>query len=167
MSSEKLAEEMISFMYNTIGGHESAFYKVLLTGKHFTKDTIKDRDFMKNYIIMATINYLNSAYKSLILKNDSYISQCFQRMSVLNHSMICLLNILNCNILVIHGELDRSKLDTSSYDKYMASVSSQLREKCNNMKEILTNSLNHDCSGIDISTCDPTVDLFIMSQHKY
>jgi len=58
---------------------------------------------------------------------------------------------------------DRSKFDVSTYKKYMECVSSQIAEKSICLRRELCESMNHECTGIDISTCDPNGKILTIS----
>ena len=156
-STNALAKLICDFCFETMQGHESGMYKFLPT---------QDLDDLltPNMIFVikdATLNYLNEAYKSLILKSDPYIQDKFDAMCKVNgHSEICLLNIIAAFIMNIHISLDRSKFDISSYDTYMQSVMVQLNAKRETSLDTLSKSISHKCTGTDISTCDPNQPMF-------
>ena len=112
-------------------------------------------------ILFATGNYLNAAYRSLIREDDPYILEQFNKMAnCMNHSKICLLNIVFYVIMSIHPNFDRSKFDTSSYEAYMEGVNQQLDSMLLGATGALMQSVSHQCNGMDIKTCDPNDDMF-------
>jgi hypothetical protein len=154
-----LAKLLCDFCFETITGHESGFYKLNQIKKLPVANIVGDE--MIILIKNVTLFYLNDAYKSLILKSDPYILAKFDAMcKINNHSEICLLNIIALTIINIHADLDRSQFDITSYDTYMKSVRDQLAFRFESVLNVLTNSISHTCTGIDISTCDPNEPMF-------
>jgi hypothetical protein len=155
----QLANLMSEFICSTICGFESGLYKSLITsGENINK--IKTNQ-MTVILVNFNMNYYNQAYSSLIKKNDQYIVEKFGQMhKIMNHSYICLLNImfrLTTEMLTIY---DRNLLNITSYENYMKSVQAILN-KCNEfLIEELPKMISHTCSGIDISTCNPDEPLF-------
>lgn len=156
MSHEKAEHLLWEFVEKTIIGHESGFYKLFVD----TNDLLKSSE-MKLYYHLATINYLNQAYKALILDSDEYFMKYFNGISnVTDHSQICLLNISLAIILDVHNKIDRAQLDTTSYESYMNSVHTQLKNMKVPYSIIIETSLSHECKGENIKDCDPNEDLF-------
>lgn len=147
-----------NFCFETIQGHESGMYKVLATQNSL--DILKDTRAL-GFIKHATINYLNAAYVSLIKKNDPYIVNKFDEMcKIHHHSSVCLLNVIMLILTSVHYSLDRSKLNVTSYNAYMKSLQNQLDAVKDVTIKSITNSISHECHGIDISTCDPYKPMF-------
>jgi len=165
----ELIKIMCDFMRATISGHESAFYKAI-TAKMLGIDlsALKNAQLIECLITPAMTNYMNNAYVSLIKNNDAYIKEYFDRMQgICGHSCICLLNIICFTGLGVHMSLDRTNLDTSSYNNYMKTMTDQLEFAIEKTKEALTLSISHVCKGIDIKTCDPNVPLFSTKKIVY
>ncbi len=155
---DDLVKVMEEFIKNTIHGHESGFYKTLYLGQNVLKS-----DHMDGLIVVAAANYLNQAYKSLILDDDEYFMKYFNGMSsIMSHSHICLLNIVFAFLVKIHRAMDRDKFNIASYPKYMDSVKVELDEVFNSMRDEVVGSISHDCTGSNIKECDPNVDLFVI-----
>ncbi len=162
----KMANIMIEFINNTISGHESGFYKMYYFNDSENINTLK-YNAMDGMITSSAVNYLNQAYKSLIRENDPYFLKYFKGMAkVMNHSYICLLNIVFVTLINVHRNIDRSKLDIDTYDKYMESIESQLEELLEKIKGTIIQSISHKCTGDDIKNCDPNDDLFIIGEMK-
>lgn len=155
-------EEFKTFCINTILGQESGLYKCL----HIYNvempgiDNIRS-DRVKIVLQHALVDYLNSCYKSLILKNDEYVIESFEKIKkTKNHSEICLLNIMFAVIRSAILEVDRHKFDDVSYDEFMYSVKKEY--------EIFFNSidfdkiLDHECSGQKIESCNPDEPMFFI-----
>lgn len=158
---EFIAETMIEFIYNTIVGHESGFFKAH-ESMGLEKKDLKKSESMKPIVLIISSNYLNVVYKSLIREDDDYVISYFHKMkNALNHSLICLLNIVYVIVIASHNDIDRTKLNINSYDKYMKNVKEQLKIILENKKEFLKDKLNHECKGINIKDCDPDEDMFI------
>lgn len=128
----------------------------------------ENNQLIQAYIQISTINYLNYVYKSLILKNNDYLVKYFDNMvSILNHSKICLLHIILNITIAIHLRIDRKNLqliNSNSLDEilnsYINSLINEINKSSDTVIDILTQSISHDCTGIDISTCNPDEDLF-------
>lgn len=104
---------------------------------------------------------MNNAYKSLIVKNNEYITNKFVEMQqICDHSAICLLNIIFSLVINLHTCLDQNKFNTSSYEIYMSSLRDKINDKLIIIKKKLPHKLSHTCNGIDIATCDPNINLF-------
>lgn len=160
-SSKNIVGVINEFVFNTIMGHESGFYKMTMMGKMLTKEDLKKDEKMHGMIAFAIVSYLNDAYRSLILKNDPYFLEHFNNMAKhKNHSMICLLNIVFVVLQTIHMNFDRSKLDITSLESYKASVMSQLIQRKTEITPKLIDMMSHECKGIDIKTCDPNEPMF-------
>jgi hypothetical protein len=160
MSTEhQLSKLMAEFIVNTIYGYESGLYRgIVLKSENIE---LTKQDSFKTWFIEFNVNYFNRAYSSLIKHDDKYITDNFEKMhTIMNHSYICLLNILFKMTVNIISEFDRSDLDVTSYDNYMKSVISQLTFFKEIIEKNLPAMLSHTCKGIDIKTCNPDEPLF-------
>lgn len=159
--SERLTSEIWTFVGNTIIGHERGMYRFLSTRGQPTQ-ILKHPNAFALLFGGAVANYFNGAYRSLILRDDAYIMECFDKMhAICNHSYICLLNIVCTMYVEAHGSIDRSALDTSSLAQYEASVRAQLySEILGKLRAACAAAINHECDGIDIATCDPNEPMF-------
>ncbi len=157
----QLVKLIVEFSRNTILGQESGVYKSISNSSiPLPLSALKTNNIAALYSKSITV-YLNKCYRSLILDDDRYITDQFNKMSdLMNHSKICLLNIIAKCIQFLFAMIDRQKLDISSYDNYMSSLSSQMilnRESF----EMFVGAVNHGCQGKDIKTCDPDTDMFV------
>lgn len=157
--ADKLADLMSDFICETIGGFESGLYKSLASrGENIDKIKTQQMTFL---LVNFNMNYYNRAYSSLIRKNDPYINDKFGEMNkVMNHSYICLLNILFKLTTEIIAEYDRTLFNVTSYENYMRSVKIVLDTCKEFLMTELPNMISHSCSGIDINTCNPDEPLF-------
>lgn len=146
------AENLILFVQYTLLGQESALFKMIKNKNDLKDETI--RISLKN----CAIYYLNSCYKSLILKNDQYITEIFKGMET--HREICLLNIIAVIIQKYITDSKRENLNISSYDSYMGSVKLEVLRILDPTKEIIQRNLLHNCSSEDISKCNPDEPMF-------
>lgn len=161
-----LARTILEFCKTTIMGHESGMFK-----SFYHRGTAIDDNTYKMIIQISAANYLNSVYKSLILKDSEYITTIFDRITAIsNHSKICLLNIILPIVIAMHLKIERSEQQFGNndqfhvyYNKHMNSVARQLDQIENDIIESLSRTLSHECHGIDISTCDPNKPLFTIS----
>jgi ABC-type siderophore export system fused ATPase/permease subunit len=163
-----LTHQMIKFIKNTIMGHESGMYKSIAIAKESSTDKDKiNLSLLQGKKILELFanvseNYFNKCYKSLVLRDDEYIVKIFDDMKAqFGHSQLCLLIIIANSCMKIHFEMDREKLDVSSYDNYMKSVKAQLDTLMGvDFITMSTASFGHNCSGEDITKCDPTIKNF-------
>lgn len=153
-----LETHIIEFSVNTIIGMESGFYKVCI-----------DRTLLQTHALQSTINgfiidYLNGTYRSLILRDDAYIVETFDKMTPFNHSMVCILNIIAFVLKYVIENLHRNLLNIKSYDLYMTSIKQQLYILANLCRYKM--NLSHQCHGIDIKTCNPDEPMFSSTPKK-
>jgi len=155
-----IGKEIVNFIADTIYDHESYFYNVAYDKADspvFNKSKLSDENFMDKLILLTTINYINDTYRSLILQDDEYIMDYFNRMCINNHTTLCLLDFLFRAILITHTNFDRSEMDISTHESYMKIVNKQIDENIDDT--ILIDMLDdHECTILDISTCDPEVE---------
>jgi hypothetical protein len=159
--TQELSKLIKDFTKDTMKGQESAIYKTVSGNANIigiSKENLTNNN-IKGIFSEFVSNYLNHCYKSLILKDDQYVLEKFSQMKSLhNHSEICLLNIIAALIANTHQQMDRSILDTKSYESYMLSVDSVLASILDNIK--LDDKLSHTCTGMDINKCDPDKPMF-------
>jgi hypothetical protein len=159
--TRELSKFIKNFAKETMKGQESALYKTLAVNTNIlgiSKENLTNNN-IKGIFSEFISNYLNSCYKSLILKNDTYVLGKFSEMKSLhNHSEICLLNIIATIIANTHQQMDRSILNTQNYETYMLSVDILLISILDNIN--LDDKISHTCTGMDISKCDPNKPMF-------
>jgi hypothetical protein len=155
----KLSKLIADFIVSTITGTESGFYKQFRQKK--IVDKLNDSTFMKVAIATAHVNYFNILYKSLILKNDEYVTKKFLSMhNIMNHSYICLLNIIFKVCVDVHQIIPRSEMIVNCYENYMLIVKAMLDNINPFIIDMLKEMLSHNCNGTDISTCNPDEPMF-------
>lgn len=138
------------FVFNTLKGHESAFYKIFNEIISLNSKSIE----IQSLCNVAIVKYMNGSYKSLILDDDPYITGSFNVMSS-NHSKSCLLIFLGVEMSDLHLSLNRENFDTSSYQKYMDSVERELDSKFSSFSAKLEKLFSHKCEGKNIKDCNP------------
>jgi hypothetical protein len=152
---EKLADLLTNFIFATVRGQLSGFYKLY---QKKVKDIINP-----NIIMQVVANYYNVCYKALILKNDEYVTENFNSFTeCLNHSEVCLLHILNNLTVLLYEKIDFDKLNYDDYSKYMLNITLLLEIQKQNTVDSIKNIIGHDCKGINIKECDPNIPLFII-----
>jgi len=151
---------MCKFVTQTIIGHERGTYRVFAaTGRPM--DSLRIPNTFRTLFGGAAVSYFNGAYKSLILRDDKYIEASFDEMhNVCGHSHICLLNIVFKVYMTMHSQIDRTKLDTTCLASYQKSVETMIVPLAERFLTFYATMMNHECNGIDISTCDPDEPLF-------
>ena len=155
-SDEKMWLNIEEFLTNTVKGYYSAIYK-------FYNKNVNQNIIM--CIQVFNVQYFNDAYKSLILRNDPYITNIFDQLhSYYNHSYICLLNITFILTNIVLSKITIEDLDLTNYTQYMKSVSDSIEDilKSTNLREKFVHSISHVCDGIDIKKCNPNEDMFYL-----
>lgn len=154
-------QEFKTFIQNTIFGQESGLYKSLYLYNIDTGiDNIRSNT-AKILLQYAIVDYLNSCYKSLILKDDDYVINYFAKIKKeKHHSEICLLNIMFAVIRSAFLEVDRHKFNDMTYDKFMDSVKKEYSEYLGGID--YDKLLNHECNGEKIENCNPNEPLFLI-----
>jgi hypothetical protein len=157
--TDKLANLMTNFICDTIRGYESGLYKSFVMNNKNMNDILTHK--MTFILVNFNVKYFNNAYSSLIRNDDPYIMEKFGEMhDVINHSYICLLNILFKLTTDIITSYDRSIFNVFSYDEYMKSVDIVLETCKKVLLDELPKMISHNCNGIDITTCNPNEPLF-------
>lgn len=158
---ETMANLMCDFMVNTVKGYESGIYKSF-TSNNKNHEQLRSNN-IKFLLIKFNIDYHNKLYRSLILKDDQYVIEELGKIhNTMNHSYICLLNILCKFTTDLITNRDRSLMNVDSYEKYMDSVCWHLEMWKSTLMKTLPSTLSHTCSGDDIATCNPDQPLFFM-----
>jgi hypothetical protein len=156
MSEKLLADRIVQFIKNTIVGHESAIYKIATKTHPYDKFEIPleitmltKHHILSKLVATFTENYFNQVYESLVNKDDPYIINMFDELkNIMNHSPICLINIIAHTCVQYHIKLDRSLLITNSYESYMKSVNVILNDMFNeNFMDTLISGISHKCNG--------------------
>lgn len=156
----RIASLMCKFVTQTIIGHERGMYRFFATTRQ-PMDRLRVPNTFRTLFGDAAVSYFNGAYKSLILRDDKYIQASFDEMhNVCGHSYVCLLNIVFKAYMTMHSQIDRTKLDTVSLASYQKSVETMIVPLAERFLTFCATMMNHKCSGIDISTCDPDKPLF-------
>ena len=164
----RLAEAVTSFIQRTMRGQDSGLYKVFAPrgmAQMLTTPTAT------NMLLGSVVSYLNGCYKSLILQDDVYVMSSFAEMRAASfkgkHHEVCLLNIIMSLIQTFHQLIDRSLLDISSYDAYMASFSAEFNRVFNTLAPMVEGLFQHECTGnTDLTKEDPNEPLFSIHQKE-
>lgn len=160
------------FVFNTIVGSERGMFKTFQ--KLEVAEMLKSESTLhsiKHYLI----EYFNSGYRALIYSNngekkreedkDEYYQEQFGQMhAIKNHSYICLLNMVFAIAINIESMFDRLSFDITSLEAFENSVRLQFIIIFGTMKEKLIEQFNHECDGMDITTCDPEEELFFWTK---
>jgi hypothetical protein len=155
-------EEFKTFCINTICGQESGLYKSIYLYKEKITDIDNIRSDTIKILLQHTLaSYLNSCYKSLILKNDTYVIDSFNKIKkTKNHSEICLLNIMFVVVRSAILDVDRHKFSDVTYGNFMFSMKKEYEIYFNSLD--FDKLLDHECSGEKIENCDPNEKLFFI-----
>lgn len=152
-----LFKELIYFSTETISGQLSAAYKYVIEKR--------DISILKNFKVlypMFCAQYLNKVYTTLIKKDDDSIVNVFKKFKTFcSHSEVCLIHIIKslCELMV--QSLDFEKCNFSGYDIFMSTCRTQLFQISEKIDK-MPSHLSTQCKGVDISTCDPNKELFVI-----
>jgi len=162
----KLTDLIIEYIKKTIIGQESGFYKIAAkiiehpVGK-FLETKNLNNIYVVPILLKALESYFNNTYKSLVKQSDKYVLEIFDKMqSVMDHSAICLLNIIAAFTANIYIEINRNNLNIESYDEYIKSFDNELAKICDKNKLSFIKCLSHKCNGEDITKLDPNIKMF-------
>ena len=152
----KLIEvEIIEFVKTTILGFENGLYN------HIGK--MSNDDNFKFVLVKFTVEHYNNIYKSIISNNEPnlYSNEQINKIHKLSgHNYLCLIDILYNLTQKIILSLDRIKFDNSTNDNYLCSIKKQLDNIEYYKLDELNKILLHQCDNIDISNCDPNINIF-------
>jgi|SaaInlStandDraft_5_1057022.scaffolds.fasta_scaffold115987_1 hypothetical protein len=166
--SERIFEVITKFVYDTLAGQESGMYKAISSSDQSKLSILQTKTFQMTGISFI-VSYFNDAYRSLITEEDKYFVERFKEMhDIMDHSYICLLNIVFNLTITFYCEMDRSKFNISNYKNYMNSFECELNKMKDTMFPIEKRKelFNHVCKGIDIKTCNPN-EIFIKANPIY
>jgi hypothetical protein len=160
---KKLAEYIFDFVLNSVVGFERAFYQ----NRNILNINLQDESNNNILPAIAHKEYYNKLYKSLILKNDKYVTTKFKQMKdVLDHSYICLLNLCFHISMSVHKSINRKILNVSSLDNYGMSIYYQINEYKEKIIDIIVQLINHKCVGDDIEKHNPDDEFVFSTVHE-
>lgn len=114
-------------------------------------------------IILSLVNYYNLVFKSLILKNDTELSEIFKKItSFHNHKEICLINImLQLSISFLHHIMgNHHKFNKETSIDYTRDICDCIIKSTDEIRNILIKNIKHECNGQGLDECDPDKPLF-------
>ncbi len=162
--TEQVASVIEKFITSTIKGQESGLFNAMGSPMLPLTREILQTGIISTIIGGALVDYFNHLYRSLIGEDDQYIVDIFNKMTKpLNHSKVCMLNIVFNLTTVIHLNLNRQNLDIKSYDNYMAEIDKQLKYTFEKYRAEIVTSISHTCKGENIKKCDPILICFILT----
>lgn len=162
----KLTDLIIEYIKKTIIGQESGFYKIAAKIiEHPAGKFLETKNLTNIYVVpillKALESYFNNTYKSLVKRDDKYVIEIFDKMqSLMNHSAICLLNIIATFTANIYIEINRNNLNIESYNEYIKSFENEFTKICDKNKLSFIKCLSHNCNGEDITKLDPNIKMF-------
>ena len=148
----KLSYYVFAKITETLVGIESACYKiasgVIPQPKPFAMKELIDPSF-KNVITRMVINQYNIEYKGLSEKSDLRIMRDHKMMNdMVDHSPLCLIHIILRLATDFVDKTERSLLDNSSYENYIASIQSQFKYMAPAERiEKFSDAFTHECKG--------------------
>lgn len=118
-----------------------------------------------NVLKLSTANYFNTCYKSIILKDDPYVVEWYNKFWMYcDHSPVCLTHILFQLVCYVQEQVDYQILDYSSLDKFRSSSKEQIQLITFILKKEVIKLVNHECHGEKLEDLDPNVPLFITEE---
>ena len=148
-----------------MAGQESAFYKHLALQPPSAVHTLTSPDILVA-IIPSSIAYLNCCHRSLLKKDDEYVLSSFAQLQAAfpphapSHTSVCLLRVMGSLFPLLYENLDRSRLDVSSYSTYMMSFLAQCQAAFAQARPQIVALLNHRiCPLAPQSATNPNVPL--------
>jgi len=151
--SQLLAISITDYITSTALGLESALYKTangMVPDFPFTisLDQLK-RNETKGLVAQGAQEHWNITYNQIALKTvPEHVAKFQEFQSYLNHSPLCLISLIAQSHLMVHMKIDRSCLNTNSYQEYLSSFKYMFRNICNS--EFITHlasSFQHECHG--------------------
>ena len=151
----KLAVQMWVFIRQSVLGAQRGLYRTM------SVDILSRPLTVYTTAPYAQNNYYNRIYRSLIKKDDEYINKEFSEMkSYMDHSTLCLLNILASTSFMLNAGLDATKMNYESLETYSDSVDDQINEWNERILMCLYTTLTHNCTGEDVKPTDELEDIF-------
>jgi len=159
------AEQFRDFLVHTATGHESGLYKGTVSQLAALQQdgsqlaALQQQDGVTAIIQAATLRFFNDTYDEMaklgagVAVAPGPAVQFHQMCASIAHSPVCIINIAFRLYLELHLKLDRSLLDVSSYDAYMASVAIALRARLAKMPRLESLFKQHECHGERV--CEP------------
>lgn len=154
LDPEKLTSVILEFVENTTYGQLSGLFRIYGT-------SLKTMQNRQNVLKGATANYFNTCLKSLILQDDPYVVEWFNKFWLYcSHSPICLSHVLFNLVCSIQEKIDFSQLDYSSLDKFRESERFQIKLIIEILRESVKTMISHECHGEKLEDLDPDTPLF-------
>lgn len=144
---KQLTTCIINYTVEVITGFESGLYKMLYQNNKDSLNLLcnKHQPFITIFRDLHE-SYYTSTYNSIVSRDDDYVTKTFDNFKKLSgHSNQCMLNILANLVVSIHFNLDRNKLDCTSYDLYMKSVNGEIHNTISLID--ISKFFDHECTG--------------------
>jgi len=152
----KLKTLLVEFIHPIIVGYEKAAW-TLQANTDYEID-------MTQMLLISHCSYFNSLYKDLLLKTDDKLTNQFKEMNKLsNHNYICLLILAFKTTMEAMKHSDRQTLDPSSLEKYLLSVSKEIKFTLENRIE----TFDFCCKEKQLSQYDPQTPIFFLDPGFY
>lgn len=171
-NTHEAARHTLTFIRNTVLGHERGLFKANKTGVLNYLNLRKLTPQMEMAIKIATVSYFNMVYEKLISKDDPYVISIFNRYAeLINHSPNCLIGMLFRFCLQVNLALDRSRFVVDGIDG-VESYEMSVREQLDNILEegsVMETArlFNHPCSGDrEVKPLPPGQKFFQVSEKK-
>jgi hypothetical protein len=143
-----LINYVCEYISATILGFESGTYKMIFQNQKDKLSSLRDKyhTFITIFRDLHEI-YYTKTFNSIIKRDDDYVTKIFDQFrSVTSHSYQCLLNILANLTVSIHFNVDRKKLDVTTYESYMTTLQNEINDTIDtlDLKQLF---VDHQCSG--------------------
>lgn len=141
----ELTKKTVEYGINVISGFELALYKILSAEPGNVSTLVSNNQpFIKMFADMHKL-YYTSLYQYIVNNNTSVIKTMNEFQTLTNHTKHCILTIFANLFVSVHFNIDRSKLDYTSTEKYNNSLEKCLIETFNCVN--VDNLFNHECKG--------------------
>lgn len=146
---DKLTDLILEFVSNTAISQLDNLYEMYGS----SIPSLKDRSKILTHF---TLEYMNKCLTSLVLKNDKFIVDWFERFwAHCSHSPTCLLQILLQWTCYVHDSIDFDDLDCKSLEKFQKEVKLNIEYIINHVRDYVRKNLNHKCSGVKLEDIKP------------
>ncbi len=147
-----LTKFIFTKIVETLTGIESGCYKIAAGIKPIQNFfSLQDlcKNTFKNMLKPMLVNQFNIEYNALANKDDFRIIKEYNIMrEMIDHSPICLINIIFNLAIAFIDHVDRSKLDTSSLENYLDSIKIAFIPMANNVQAVsFSGMFIHHCDG--------------------
>ena len=163
---------LIQYIFSTIGQYESLLYKKLQNDSSL-KLPLSFLKMPQSSLVFVDMIYslLNNCYTALILKDNDKMIEPFTKIkdsaTNVKHDYMCILKLIAKYIKTFYGYIDRKNLDISSHQTYLESFHKEFNKHYIIHMESIEEELNHKCElSEDIEKLEPTKKVFFAFENE-